>query len=207
LKDYKALVINEEPKGTFHYTLQKKCDYCEEKIVKYGVYLELLSNSPNIPNEFKIVCGDCRRKYSYRENLFTVVNKKFVVITNVYPPGSIPYNYQSPRFKNSKNLSVFDVADKQQADEVTEDNTVLSGRLQSDYDPQLLEKRDQALLLKDEALNSSNLDVDEELKKLTSSAQPTLLERKERALLDGDKRTLWELELEEHKTKSLESDS
>jgi hypothetical protein len=73
-------------------------------------------------------------------------------------------------------LSVFDVADKQQADEVTEDNTVLSGRLQSDYDPQLLEKRDQALLLKDEGLNSSNLDVDEELLILTEPVKTKLLE-------------------------------
>jgi hypothetical protein len=176
----KPIYINEEKNSSFLYTTQELCDCCSNKLSKYAIYQESFSKSDRISNKFKIVCSDCRRKNKFEEQLFDFVNNRFVLICKKFPKGSIPYMPQQPMFKNAKNLSIFDVADKQISEEAVEDNTINSNRLQSDFDPALLEKRDNNLLEKDNYLNSSlnnnNNNLDNELKALSAPIETNLLE-------------------------------
>lgn len=179
MEDFKPIALNDEKEGIFFYTTQQTCDSCGKKLSKYGIYQECFSRSKYVDNSFKILCSDCRRKNKYQEKLFDVVFNRFVIVCSSFPKSSFPYLVTFPGFKNVKSLSVFDVADKQIDNEVTEDNTVLSNRLQHDYNPNLLEERDRKLLEKDELLDSplnNDSDLNNTLKVLSEPSKNNLLE-------------------------------
>jgi len=170
------------------YTKPCYCDICNKYIDDWGMYKEQWTTSKKVGSRQIITCPECRDPIKTNDSFYEMTTKQLVMITKVFPRDSFLLVPQAPQLVNRKNLSVFDVADIQLGTEIVEDYTVHSGRLQSDYDPELLEKRDRALLERDQFLDHSP--SDDEALNLLSDLQATtdkLLSEENKSLLENNK--------------------
>jgi len=148
-----------DPKNKRHCLTYGICEFCRGDIHSNGFIFEKYSRSKNITNKIDLVCVDCLGKNNEEISLYQFWSGKPFFIVPRIETSYVKVFFTPPSFKNSKSdLSVFDVADKQIGDEIVIDKTVHAGRLQSDYNPNLLEERDQALRLADEKRNTVSLD-------------------------------------------------
>ena len=98
------------------------CAMCKQIIRKVGIHCYCWTKKQCIEEAY------CIRCYNKIKTNFIVLEKKTVIFVEECPDDSLPVLNTPPVLTNSKDLTVFEAADKQLSDEVVKDNTKYSGR-------------------------------------------------------------------------------
>lgn len=138
-------------------SLTRKCELCDKQITDTGFIFQKYSRSKHIENKVLVTCFNCNTKARQDECLYDhFEGNLFNVVRNIKPVWTKMF-FSLPIYRNNKNdLSVFQAADKQLGFEVVIESANLGSR--EKFDPYLLAKRDEALRLKDEILDSNDFD-------------------------------------------------
>lgn len=127
------------------------CSYCRQPIEKIIIHCYCWTKKRCIKETYCINC------YNKMKNIYIVMEKKTIILVDDYPDDSIPIVNRPPVLATSRDMTVFEVADKQVADESVIDKTKYAGRPEGSWigiqigqpDMKLLKVKDKALSQKE----------------------------------------------------------
>lgn len=152
--------ISFSPRNKNYFSKDKaECVRCRQPIEKLTIHSYCWNKKACIEETY------CVRCFEKTRTAFIVLEKKTVILVDVLPDDCLPVLNRPPVLASSRDLSLFEVADKQLGDESIKDNTVYAGRPEGSWVGAKIGNADMKLLATKDRIISPNIAI-KQLEKL-----------------------------------------